>query len=89
MFLHIGGDYTIPLSDVIAIFDLEGTTINKDTREFLKVSEEEGFIRTISDNMPKSFIVTEKDNHSIIYLSPISAATLRKRVNNSYVKEFK
>lgn len=88
MFLHIGGDYTIPLSDVIAIFDLEGTTVNKETREFLKVSEEEGFIRTISDNMPKSFIVTEKDKRSIIYISPISAATLRKRVNISYEKEY-
>ncbi len=36
MFLHIGADVVIPLNSVIAIFDMEKTTISKDTKEFLK-----------------------------------------------------
>ena len=79
MFLHIGGDIVIPVKDVIAIMDIDTTTISKDTREFLKIAEEEGFIKSISDDLPKSFVITEMDKKSIIYLSPISSVTLKKR----------
>lgn len=79
MFLHIGGGTAIPLRNVIAIFDLETTTISKDTKDFLKIAEEEGFIETISDDIPKSFIITEIDKKSKIYLSGISSTTLQKR----------
>lgn len=79
MFLHIGGDVVIPMKNVIAIMDMESTTISKDTREFLKIAEEEGFIESISYDLPKSFIITETDKKSKIYLSPISSVTLQKR----------
>ncbi len=79
MFLHIGSDFVIPLKSVIAILDLEKTTISKDTRDFLKTAEEEGFIESITEDIPKSFIVTETDKKSKIYLSSISSITLQKR----------
>ena len=81
MFLHLGGDVVIPLHDVIAVFDIDATTVSKDTRDFLRVAEEEGFIKTISSELPKSFIITEKEKKSRIYLSPISSVTLMKRAN--------
>ena len=84
MFLHIGGDFVIPVKNIIAIFDIDTTTISKDTREFLRVAEEEGFIEAISDDLPKSFIITEVKRKSKIYLSPISSVTLQKRA--SYIK---
>ncbi len=64
---------------MIAILDFETTTLSKDTKEFLKTAEEEGFIETISDDLPRSFIVTEVNKKSKIYLSPISSITLQKR----------
>lgn len=79
MFLHIGGEVVIPIKNIIAILDIESTTISKDTREFLSIAEEEGFIESISDDLPKSFIITETDKKSKIYLSPISSITLQKR----------
>lgn len=79
MFLHIGSDVVIPLKNVIAIFDIETTTLSKDTRDFLKTAEEEGFIETISEDIPRSFVITEEDKKSKIYLSPISSVTLNKR----------
>jgi len=79
MFLHIGGDVVIPVKNIIAILDIESTTISKDTKEFLTIAEEEGFIKSISDDLPKSFIITETDKKSKIYLSPISSVTLQKR----------
>jgi len=79
MFVHIGGDVVIPLKNIIAIMDMETTTISKDTRDFLKIAEEEGFIEAISSDLPKSFIITEQDKKSKIYLSHISSVTLLKR----------
>lgn len=79
MFLHIGGDVVIPLKNVIAILDLESTTVSNNTREFLKTAEEEGFIETVGEDLPKSFIITENEKVSKIYLSPISSITLKKR----------
>ncbi len=79
VFLHIGGDVVVKSKDIIAIMDLETTTISKITKEFLKIAEEEGFIISISDDIPKAFIITEIDKKSKMYLSPISSTTLYKR----------
>lgn len=78
MFLHLGENVVIPISEVIAIFDMTSTS-NMDTRHFLKIAGEEGFVRKISNDNPKSFVLTERDKKSIIYLSPISSVTLQKR----------
>jgi len=85
MFLHIGAEVAIPIKNVIAILDIETSTLSKDTKEFLKISEEEGFVEAITNDLPKSIIITETDKKSKIYLSPISTSTLRKRssfINN-------
>lgn len=80
MFLHIGGDYIVSLKDIIAIIDMERSTISKDTRNFLKISEEEGFIINVSkEEMPRSFIIVQEKSKSRVYLSPISTNTLLKR----------
>ena len=85
MFLHIGGDVVIPMKNVIAIMDIETTTLSRDTKDFLKIAEEEGFIEAISADLPKTFIITETDKKSKIYLSPISSITLQKR--SGYIED--
>jgi ribosomal protein S8 len=79
VFLHLGEDVVVRIKDTIAIMDMENTTISKITKEFLTVAEEEGFIINISEDLPKSFIITEIDKKSKIYISPISSVTLLKR----------
>ncbi len=84
MYVHLGGDTVVLQKDIIAIFDLELTSISKITREFLHVAEEEGFVVNVSEDLPKSYVLTESDNESRVYISPISAATLFKRANNIF-----
>ncbi len=79
MFIHLGGDIVISTKDVISIMDIESSNLSNTTKEFLSIAEDEGFIRKISEDDPKSFILTEKNNKTIIYLSPISSVTLFKR----------
>lgn len=77
MFLHIGNGYLIPTKDVVMISDYQTTISSKDTQNFMKVANEEGFIEDHSKGVPKSFIVTNET----IYLSLISSTTLVKRMN--------
>lgn len=79
MFIHLGGDIVISLKDVISIMDVESSNLSNTTKEFLSIADDEGFIKKISEDDPKSFILTEKNNKTIIYLSPISSVTLFKR----------
>lgn len=82
MFLHLGNDVMVPMKDIIAIFDMENTTTAKGTREFLRVAQEEEFVVNVSAELPKSFVVTEEEKESKVYISPISAATLQKRLES-------
>lgn len=79
MILHLGGDIVVFIKDIIAIFDYSTAMSSDDTKEFLSIAKEEGFVRVISEDAPKSFILTEIDKKSVVYLSPISSTTLMKR----------
>ena len=84
MFLHLGSDVVVNLSDVIAILDLDVTSTSKITREFLAVAEDEGFVVNVSeDDLPKSFVITEIDKKSRVFVSPISTSTLLKRATGN------
>ncbi len=74
MFLHLGGDVVIPIRNIVAIMDLEAKDNSESTTEFLSVADDEGFVVHLSES-PNSFVVTSDK----VYLSPISALTLRKR----------
>ena len=74
MFLHLGADTVIPVRDVIAITDYKSSRSDIND-EFIQTMREEQIIVDVSENNPKSFVVTDK----IVYLSAISALTLKKR----------
>ncbi|MBE7022202.1 MAG: DUF370 domain-containing protein [Ruminococcaceae bacterium] len=83
MFLHLGSDVVVNMADVIAILDLDVTSTSRITREFLRVAEDEGFVVNVSEDLPKSFVITEIDKKSRVFISPISTATLLKRARES------
>ncbi|MEG0371854.1 MAG: DUF370 domain-containing protein [Clostridium sp.] len=78
MFLHLGESVVIPQKEVIAILDIDSVN-SIDSDRFMRISDEEGFVKRINKEKPKSIILTERDKKSIIYLSPISSVTLVKR----------
>lgn len=83
MYLHIGENVSLYEKDIVGIFDLEKTTITGETRNFLNNSEMNGTGITISEDMPKSFIiVSNKYKENKIYISPISTSTIEKRCND-------
>jgi len=80
MFLHIGGEYIIKSKEIIGVFDLENTTTSKITKEYLKNQENIGNIINVNKEIPKTFIVLNKEKKIKIYLTSISSKILIKRM---------
>ena len=57
MYLHLGQHIVVPEATVIGVFDLDNTTGSHITREFLKEAEKAGKVKSVSDELPKSFVV--------------------------------
>ncbi len=75
MFLFLGGDSTVKKDDVIGIFDIEECSVSRITADFLNASQKQGRVVSVSDDMPKAFVVcTEKT-----YITNVSNTTLNRR----------
>lgn len=81
MYLHLGKEAIIRTKDVIGIFDMDTTTVSKHSRRFLSLAEKRGEVKTVSGELPKSFIVClEKEKRGqTVYISQLSASTLLRR----------
>lgn len=83
MYLHIGNEYSVRISDITGIFDLENTTVGKYTKEYLeRVGKEKRCIYTSSE-MPKSFITAIENGVEKVYISQLGVSTLRKRLQDN------
>lgn len=81
MYINIGTELLIKDNDILGIFDLDNTTVSKSTREYINNSEKNGECITISiEELPKSFIVTTKNDKKEIYISPLNTSTIFKRI---------
>ncbi|HAL63659.1 MAG: DUF370 domain-containing protein [Firmicutes bacterium] len=79
MYLHIGSDVAIKISDIIGIFDMDNTTVSAKTRAFLKKAQKSGEIADVTEDLPKSFILTKTANKNRVYISSLATRTLLKR----------
>ncbi len=79
MFLHIGEGKILNKKDIVAVFDLETTSISKKTSEFIKKSEKNSLIEYVSHEIPKSYIICNSKGKTKVYISQISSQTLYKR----------
>ncbi len=77
MYIEIGADYLIKKDDIVGIFDLDNTTINNQTRDFLNKKEEEKKTVYIINDIPKSFILMRDGSVYIVELMP---SVLKKRL---------
>lgn len=83
MYLHLGQSVVVRQRDIIGIFDLDNTSSSFRTRKFLEQAEREGRLISVFDDLPKSFVICADGQKNIVYLSQLSSATLRGRVENN------
>ena len=78
MYIHLGRDYVLNDRDIIGIFDLETTTTSPRGREFLNYAQKNGAVVSLSDEIPKSFVLVDGPVETV-YLSPLAPASLKRR----------
>ena len=81
MYIHLGSDIVVNMKNIIGIFDLDTSSLSKNTKEYLSHATAKGVVKNVTNELPKSFIVCEVDGEQIVYISQISSATLLKRAS--------
>ena len=75
MYLHLGSDTVINTKDILGIFDMDTSTVNKATRDYLSYAEKNKKVIYVNYELPKSFVVCNDK----IYVCPLNTITLQKR----------
>ena len=84
MYIHLGADKVVRSDTVVGIFDTDNTTVEHITRDYLNRLEQEGKLISITYELPKSFVVCMEHGEQVAYLSQLSAATLKKRIEEQH-----
>ena len=77
MYIDIATDFLIDREDIVGIFDLDNTTINSHTRNFLNESQKKNKVVYLVKDIPKSFVLT---SDGTVYIVELSSQILRKRL---------
>jgi extracellular matrix regulatory protein B len=75
LLLHLGDEEVIHSKDVLAILDMNALKDSELAKEFLAKHQRDHTLTDLSNSAAKSVIITDQG----IYLSPLSASTLKKR----------
>lgn len=68
--------------DVIGVFDMENTTTEAATRDFLKQKQKEMRVVSLASDLPRSFAVVREAYGTRVYISGLSAETVARRMND-------
>ena len=89
MYLHAGNNKLIRVKDIIGIFDMDNATVEADTRNFLKRVQTDGALEISKNEIPKSFILYEKnENKTAVCISQLSTVSLASRIKKKLDSNF-
>ncbi|MBQ6531169.1 MAG: DUF370 domain-containing protein [Clostridia bacterium] len=80
MYIRIEENAVVRDKDIIGIFDMDNTTVSRLGRTFLPKAEKNGLIINQTDDLPKSFVVTNTDGKTEVLISSVSSKILSDRV---------
>ena len=83
MYLHTGQSVLVPFESVLGVFDLDNSSWSHRTRSFLEKAEKEGRVVNAASDLPRSFVLCREGERSTVYLSQLSTATLKGRLEGN------
>lgn len=78
LFLHIGSDINVAYDTVIAVINIEKE--NKINSEFIENLNKKGDCIVLDSNVSRSAVIFSQDNKTKVYLSPVSAPAIKRRM---------
>lgn len=85
MYLHLGENTVVNSKIIVAIIDLENSTVSNITKEFFKNAQKTGVVTNVSSELPKSAVICERNGKKEVFISQISTTTLQKRAGKMEV----
>lgn len=91
MYVNIGSGKLIRKKDIVGIFDLDTSSHEKETRDFLRIAEKNRSVEVCGSDLPKAFVVARKKRKKNgvgkrgiaqdckVYLTTLSASSLSGR----------
>ena len=82
MYLHLGQNTIVHESEILGIFDLDITSQSYRTRQYLNRAERNGEVVSISEELPKSFVVCAEPKtkgNQTVDIAQLSSQTLLRR----------
>ncbi|MDD6187838.1 MAG: DUF370 domain-containing protein [Oscillospiraceae bacterium] len=76
MYVEIFSDCLVDSNDIVGIFDLDNTTTNRYTTDFLNRLRAENRVTYLVSDIPKSFILMADGS---VYVVELSSRILKKR----------
>ena len=77
IFLHIGNNASVKISDIVGIFDCDNSTLSQTTVKFLSLKEKAGLLSTETDDVPRSYVLLRDGR---VIMSLLSSQTLWGRM---------
>lgn len=78
-FIHLSKNESARKRDVVGIFDLETSSMQPDTRSFLKSLQKDLRVVNLCDDLPQSFVLCDGEYAETAYITQLSAKSLEKR----------
>ena len=89
MFLSLGSSVSVKKSEVIGIFDLDNLPADSQVMEFLKENEKKKNVTVVGMGIPKAVVVTNDGINTKIYLTTISASSIKGKSMKQFENEWK
>lgn len=84
MYITLGNSVSVKKSDIIGIFDLDTAPADSQIMEFLKENEKKKNVIVVGDGIPKAFVVTNDGKKTKVYITTISASSIKGRNEKLY-----
>ncbi len=85
MFLHLGNGAVADTDDIVAVLDMDNTTISKQSRRFLATAQKNGQVVDTSEDLPKAYVITNYKGETRVFITSVSSQTLLKRSKSKQI----
>lgn len=86
MFLNLGGNVSVRKRDIIGVFDMDNLPADSQVMEFLKENEKNDNVKVVGMGIPKAIVVTNDGRSTSVYITTISASSVKGRFEQKYTR---
>ena len=80
-YLQLEKGESIDKNEIIGIFDLDMASMSQNTKEIFRRMEDEKGVISLSNDLPKSFLLTDGEYADRIYITGLSTESIKKRLD--------